>query len=35
VGSSIGSTAFNNGDTYPQTYDAIGRYVTLGASLRF
>jgi outer membrane receptor protein involved in Fe transport len=35
VGSTVGSTTYNNGDTYPQTYDAIGRYVTLGASLVF
>ncbi len=35
VGSSIGTTAANNGNTFPQTYDAIGRYFTFGATLKF
>ncbi|WP_312219984.1 TonB-dependent receptor domain-containing protein [Brevundimonas sp.] len=35
VGSQIGSTSANNGNTFPQTYDAIGRYFTFGATLRF
>src|SRR5690606_3753777 len=35
VGSNIGSTAANNGNTFPQTYDAIGRYFTFGATLKF
>jgi iron complex outermembrane receptor protein len=32
VGSTIGSTAFNSGNTYPSTYDAVGR--RYGASVR-
>ncbi len=32
VGSTIGSTAFNSGNTYPSTYDALGR--RYGASVR-
>lgn len=32
VGSTVGSTAFNSGNTYPSTYDAIGR--RYGASIR-
>lgn len=35
VGSQIGTTAANNGNTFPQTYDAIGRYFTFGATLKF
>ncbi|WP_243637701.1 MULTISPECIES: TonB-dependent receptor domain-containing protein [Brevundimonas] len=35
VGSQIGTTSANNGNTFPQTYDAIGRYFTFGATLRF
>lgn len=35
VGSNIGPTASNNGNTFPQTYDALGRYYTLGLNLRF
>ena len=35
VGSGIGPTASNNGNTFPQTYDALGRYYTLGLNLRF
>lgn len=35
VGSTIGSTGTNSGNTFPQYYDAIGRYITLGASLKF
>lgn len=35
VGSQIGSTSANNGNTFPQTYDAIGRYFTFGATLKF
>jgi iron complex outermembrane recepter protein len=30
VGNSIGSTTTNSGNTFPQVYDAIGRYYTLG-----
>ena len=35
VGGTIGGTASNSGNTFPQSYDAVGRYVTLGASVRF
>jgi outer membrane receptor protein involved in Fe transport len=35
VGNTIGSTAFNSGNTYPTTYDAIGRRYRLGVNLRF
>ncbi|MDN4036025.1 TonB-dependent receptor domain-containing protein [Massilia sp. YIM B02443] len=35
VGGSIGSTSVNAGNTFPQTYDVIGRYITLGANVRF
>lgn len=35
VGSNIGTTASNNGNTFPQTYDAIGRYYTVGLRLKF
>ncbi len=33
VGSNIGSTAFNSGNIYPSTYDALGR--RFGASVKF
>jgi len=35
VGGSIGGTGPNSGNTFPQSYDAVGRYVTLGATVRF
>jgi outer membrane receptor protein involved in Fe transport len=35
VGGTIGGTAANSGNTFPQSYDAVGRYVTLGASVKF
>ena len=35
VGSTIGSTSFNSGNTYPSTYDALGRRYAVGARLRF
>ena len=35
VGSSIGSTAFNGGNTYPSTYDPIGRRYGVSANIRF
>lgn len=35
VGSDIGSTSFNSGNTYPSTYDAIGRRFGVTAKLRF
>jgi iron complex outermembrane receptor protein len=35
VGNTIGTTAANSGNTFPQTYDSVGRYFTLGATLNF
>ncbi|MBD8528213.1 TonB-dependent receptor plug domain-containing protein [Pseudomarimonas arenosa] len=35
VGNTIGSTTFNSGNTYPQFYDVVGRYYTLGATIKF
>jgi iron complex outermembrane receptor protein len=35
VGSGVGGTSFNSGNTFPTTYDAIGRSYTAGVRLRF
>jgi iron complex outermembrane recepter protein len=35
VGSDIGSTAFNSGNTYPSSYDALGRRYAAAVKLRF
>ncbi len=35
VGGTIGTTFTNNGNTFPQNYDAVGRYITFGATLKF
>ena len=35
VGNSIGATAFNSGNTYPSTYDALGRRFVATARIRF
>jgi iron complex outermembrane recepter protein len=35
VGNDIGSTSFNSGNTYPSTYDALGRRYSVSARLRF
>ncbi|PCD03163.1 TonB-dependent receptor [Sphingomonas spermidinifaciens] len=35
VGSTIGSTAYNSGNTYPSTYDALGRRFVAATRLRF
>jgi iron complex outermembrane receptor protein len=35
VGASIGTAATNSGNTFPQYYDAVGRYITFGATLKF
>lgn len=35
VGSGVGGTAFNNGNTFPTVYDAIGRSFTVSGRLRF
>ena len=34
VGSTIGSTSFNSGNTYPSTYDSLGRRFMAGARLK-
>jgi len=35
VGSDIGNAHGNEGNTFPQWYDPLGRYVSLGVSFRF
>ena len=35
VGGTIGTTGTDSGNTFPQNYDAVGRYITFGASLKF
>ena len=35
TGDGIGSTAFNSGNTFPSTYDTIGRRFAVAAKLRF
>ena len=35
VGTGIGSTTFNSGNTYPSTYDSLGRRFLVGAQLKF
>ena len=35
VGSNVGSTAYNSGNTYPSTYDALGRRYSVTARLKF
>ena len=35
VGYNIGETGVNSGNTFPQFYDAIGRYATIGANIKF
>ncbi|MGI4732435.1 MAG: TonB-dependent receptor domain-containing protein [Janthinobacterium lividum] len=35
VGYDIGATAFNSGNTYPSTYDPLGRRLTVTAHLKF
>ena len=35
VGSTIGSASFNSGNTYPSTYDALGRRFAASARLKF
>ena len=35
VGSAAGSTAYNSGNTYPSTYDVLGRLFTVSGKLRF
>jgi iron complex outermembrane recepter protein len=35
VGSTIGTTSFNSGNTYPSTYDSLGRRFAIGGRLKF
>jgi outer membrane receptor protein involved in Fe transport len=35
VGSGVGGTAFNNGNTFPTLYDVLGRSFTFGATVKF
>ena len=35
VGTGVGTTSYNSGNTYPSTYDAIGRRFAVAAKLRF
>jgi len=35
VGNTIGTTSENSGNTFPQSFDVIGRYFTVGARMRF
>jgi outer membrane receptor protein involved in Fe transport len=35
VGAAAGSTAFNSGNTFPSTYDALGRRYTMQVNVRF
>ena len=35
VGGEAGSTTFNSGNTFPSTYDALGRRFAASARIRF
>ena len=35
VGTNVGATAFNSGNTFPSTYDTLGRRYAIGARLKF
>jgi iron complex outermembrane recepter protein len=35
VGNTAGTTSANSGDTFPATYDALGRRITAGARIKF
>jgi iron complex outermembrane receptor protein len=35
VGGTVGSTTFNGGNTYPSTYDPLGRRFSVGARVKF
>ncbi|TPG10795.1 TonB-dependent receptor [Sphingomonas oligophenolica] len=35
VGGDVGATTYNGGNTYPSTYDALGRRFAVGARLKF
>ena len=35
VGNTIGTTSQNSGNTFPQVYDVLGRFYTLGIDWKF
>ena len=35
VGGTIGTTTMDSGNTFPQSYDAIGRFITFGVNAKF
>jgi outer membrane receptor protein involved in Fe transport len=35
VGSGVGGTAYNSGNTFPTIYDPLGRSFTMGVRLKF
>jgi outer membrane receptor protein involved in Fe transport len=35
AGSTVAGPPYGNGNTYPQVYDALGRYVFLGLTAKF
>jgi len=35
LGGSVGSTSYNSGNTYPSTYDALGRKFAVSAKMKF
>ena len=35
VGNSAGPTTYNSGNTYPSTYDALGRRFSVSAHVKF
>lgn len=35
VGATIAGTGTNSGNTFPQSYDAVGRYFSVGANIKF
>jgi len=35
IGNTIGGTTSNSGNTFPQSYDVVGRFITLGLDLKF
>jgi outer membrane receptor protein involved in Fe transport len=35
VGANVATTSMDSGNTFPNAYDAIGRYITFGASVKF
>lgn len=35
VGANVSTTSMNSGNTFPNVYDAVGRFVTFGANLKF